>query len=168
MGRRYTRGCKSPRIVKSYKKDSAVAFEAIECHLMTPASDSKECMLSASRACYKFVPENLQKGQVKGHVFTEGPEDIAKPHWSLSCDGEVLIKCVTEPYSEWEGMVSRIRLLNPMTLYGKTLGLAALIQAVREDMGRFAPYYPFELIFVYAKGPLSAAPANGKGKGTSK
>ena len=68
----------------------------------------------------------------------------------------------------WEGMVSRIKLLNPMTLYGKALDLEALIRAVREDMGRFAPHYPFELIFVYAKGPLSAAPAKGKGKGKSK
>jgi len=140
----------------------------LDCHLMTPSSDSKECMLSPSRACYKFVTKNLLKDQVKGHFFTEGPEDLTKPHWSLSFDGEVLIKCVTEPYSEWEGMVSRIRLLNPMPLYGKNLDLEALIKAVREDMGRFAPQYPFELIFVYAKGPLSVAPAKGKGKGKSK
>ena len=44
-----------PEDRKELEKKLAPLLSHEGCHLMTPSSDSKECMLSASRACYKYL-----------------------------------------------------------------------------------------------------------------
>jgi len=140
----------------------------IDCHLMTPSSESKETMCAPSRAAYKFITKGLKRDDIKGQIFTSGPEDLTVPCWSISFAGEMLVRCDTEQHSSTGGLVSRIRLLKDMTIYGKQVDLEAMIRSMFEDVGRYAPHYPWEMTFVYAKGPLKTAPGKGKGKGKDK
>ena len=137
----------------------------LETHLMTPSAESGEMMRSPSRAMYKMLTTGLSRDDIKGNFFTSGPSDVSAPSWSISFKNEVVVRCDTEAHSAAGGeIVSRIRLLKMMKLGSRPVDLE-IIKGVRENIKRYAPSYPFPLIFVVINGPLDVAVGKGKGKG---